>query len=120
MLAQRFAKAPSLQARKTATQVLCAFVMVELVFALVVIGVAFGILAHFYREQSMTAELPVAELDVVQEKALQELESKIAPAPHIIVGSDGLSCQGELFSTMQSQSTFKLFIPQVCDKSSTP
>ena len=97
-----------------------AFVMLEIVFALVVIGVAFGILAQFYLSRSASGELPVAELDIVQERALQELESKIAPKPHIILGNDGLFCEGELFSTTQSQITFKLFVPQVCNKPKSP
>ncbi|MBR2494922.1 hypothetical protein [Helicobacter sp.] len=97
-----------------------AFVMLEIVFALVVIGVAFGILAQFYLSRFASGELPIAELDIVQEKALQELESKIAPKSHIILGKDGLFCEGELFSTTQSQSTFKLFVPRVCDKPKFP
>lgn len=93
-----------------------AFAMLEVVFALAIIGVAFGILAHFYLTRSHTSALPVAELDTLQERALQDLESRINPRPHIMLGTDGAFCQGQLFSTTQAQSTFKLFEPAHCDK----
>ena len=90
--------------------------MLEVVFALAIVGVAFGILAHFYLTRSHTGDFPVAELDILQERALQDLESKLNAKAHTIVGTDGAFCEGQLFSTTQSQSTLKFFVPTHCDK----
>ncbi|WP_299326805.1 hypothetical protein [uncultured Helicobacter sp.] len=92
------------------------FIMLEVVFALAIVGVAFGILAHFYLTRSHTGDFPVAELDTLQERALQDLESKLNAKVHTIVGTDGAFCEGQLFSTTQSQSTLKFFVPTHCDK----
>lgn len=90
--------------------------MLEVVFALAIIGVAFGILAHFYLTRSHASDFPIAELDVLQERALQDLESKLNTKAHTIIGTDGAFCEGELFSTTQAQSTLKFFAPTHCDK----
>lgn len=90
--------------------------MLEIVFALLIIGVAFGVFAHFYNTRQQIPALSISKLDLSQEQALKELESSVSPTPHKIIGTNGEFCEGELFETTQAQSKYKLFIPQNCDK----
>ncbi|WP_143000183.1 hypothetical protein [Helicobacter sp. CLO-3] len=92
------------------------FIMLEIVFALLIIGVVFGVFAHFYNTRQQIPALSISELDLSQEQALKELESSVSPTPHKIIGTNGEFCERELFETTQAQSKYKLFIPQNCDK----
>lgn len=92
------------------------FIMLEIVFALLIIGVAFGVFSYFYNTRQQIPALSISELDLSQEQALKELESSVSPTPHKIIGTNGEFCEGELFESTQAQSKYKLFIPQNCDK----
>lgn len=94
-----------------------AFALLEVVFAVLILGVAFGILARFYhtRAQSQEAQNITQNLEQIQqqeEKIIAELESQISPKSHKIIGTNGEFCEGKMFE----KSAFKLFKPQNCEQ----
>ena len=94
-----------------------AFALLEVVFAVLILGVAFGILARFYhaRAQSQEAQNITQNIEQIQqqeEKIIAELESQISPKSHKIIGTNGEFCEGKMFE----KSSFKLFKPQNCEQ----
>ena len=94
------------------------FMLFEVALALLIISVAFGIFVHFYLARNTTLQFPIAELDIAQEQAFNELESKLSPTPHKVFGTNGEFCEGVLFQSTQPTSVFKMFEPKDCTKSS--
>ncbi len=92
-----------------------AFMLLEIVLSIFLVGVAFGIFAYFYFTKQNTPSLP-QEIDNTQEEALRELQSIVAPKSYKIIGSNGEFCEGEMFEIQKNQSTFKIFEPKSCDK----
>lgn len=93
-----------------------AFALLEVVFAVLILGVAFGILARFYhtRAQSQEAQNITQNLEQIQqqEKIIAELESQLSLKSHKVIGANGEFCEGKMFE----KSAFKLFKPQNCEQ----
>ena len=94
-----------------------AFALLEVVFVVLILGVAFGILGRFYYARTQSQELTknVEQVEQIQqEKILSELESKISPKSHKIIGTNGEFCEGTMFES--AKQGFKLFKPQNCEQ----
>ena len=94
-----------------------AFALLEVVFAVLILGVAFGILARFYHARAQSQESQnitqnLAQIQQQEEKIIAELESQISPKYHKIIGTNGEFCEGKMFE----KSAFKLFKPQNCEQ----
>lgn len=92
-----------------------AFALFEVLFAVLILGVAFGIVARFYYTKEQNP-LELAHTQQNQAQVIAELESLIKPKPHKIIGTNGEFCEGEMFEVEKSISKFRLFKPQNCEQ----
>ena len=93
-----------------------AFLMFEVVFAILLVGVAFGIFAYFYLQNSQLKR-SLNILDSTQEQALRDLREFVNPKQTIITANDGKFCEGEMLEISQGDKVFKIFEPTNCDES---
>ncbi len=93
-----------------------AFLMFEAVFAILLVGIAFGIFAHFYLQNSQLKQ-SLAISDYTQEQILYDLKNSASIKQLKITGTDGKFCEGELLEVWQGDSVFKSFEPRDCDQS---
>lgn len=93
-----------------------AFALLEVVFAVLILGVAFGILAKFYhsRAQNQAQHITqnLSQIQQQEEKIIAEIESQVSPKSHKVIGTNGEFCEGKMFE----KSAFKLFKPQNCEQ----
>lgn len=91
-----------------------AFALLEVVFVVLILGVAFGILGRFYYARTQSQELVKNIEQTQQEQILTELESKISSKSHKIIGTNGEFCEGAMFES--AKQGFKIFKPQNCEQ----
>ena len=109
-------KNPIKSHKKHALFGLCeAFALLEVVFAVLILGVAFGIVAIFYYPKEQTP-LELAQIQQNEGQIIAELESLTNPKSHKIIGTNGEFCEGEMFEVEKSISKFRLFKPQNCEQ----
>jgi len=91
-----------------------AFLILEIVFAILIVGVAFGIFSRFYASKNEKT-ISIDGIENAQEKAFEALKQHINPAQTRIYTENGAFCEGQLFETNQNGSVFKVFEPAYCD-----
>lgn len=93
-----------------------AFLILEVVFAILLVGVAFGVFVHFYATSQNKQIFSLPNQNTAQEDFILNLKTLTNAHQATIAGLNGEFCEGEMIEGRYGDETLKFFEPKDCDK----